>query len=171
MVRNSLNYVSWKMRAEVAADLKRIYTCATVNEAEQMLGGFEDKWDDAYLPISQSWRRNWSRIIPFFDYTPEIRKVIYALKEVPLGDTTNAIESVNIEPAKNHQEPRFVPERRRATETVLSGPAQHQQKMDNADSGLESGADSLYYPVRRPNEQPLTETPFTQNSGHPRRRV
>ena len=96
MVRNSLNYVSWKMRAEVAADLKRIYTCATVDEAEQMLGGFEDKWDDAYLPISQSWRRNWSRIIPFFDYTPEIRKVIYALKEVPLGDTTNAIESVNM---------------------------------------------------------------------------
>jgi putative transposase len=87
MVRNSLNYVSWKMRAEVAADLKRIYTCATADEAEQMLGEFGDKWDDAYLPISQSWRRNWARIIPFFDYPPEIRKVIY---------TTNAIESVNM---------------------------------------------------------------------------
>jgi transposase-like protein len=87
MVRNSLNYVSWKMRAEVAADLKRIYTSTTVDEAEQMLGVFEDKWDEAYLPISQSWRRNWPRIIPFFDYPPEIRKVIY---------TTNAIESVNM---------------------------------------------------------------------------
>jgi putative transposase len=52
MVRNSLNYVLWKMRAEVAADLKRIYTSTTVDEAEQMLGVFEDKWDDAYLPIS-----------------------------------------------------------------------------------------------------------------------
>ena len=39
------------------------------------------------LPISQSWRRNWPRLIPFFDYPPEIRKVIY---------TTNAIESVNM---------------------------------------------------------------------------
>lgn len=87
MVRHCLNYVSWKMRAEVAADLKRIYTCATADEAEQMLGEFEDKWDDAYLPISQSWRRNWPRIITFFDYPPEIRKVIY---------TTNAIESVNM---------------------------------------------------------------------------
>jgi len=87
MVRNSLNYVSWKMRAEVAADLKRIYTASTADEAEQRLGEFEDKWDDAYLPISQSWRRNWARIIPFFDYPPEIRKVIY---------TTNAIESVNM---------------------------------------------------------------------------
>lgn len=87
MVRNSLNYVSWKMRAEVAADLKRIYTASTADEAEQRLGEFEDKWDDTYLPISQSWRRNWSRIIPFFDYPPEIRKVIY---------TTNAIESANM---------------------------------------------------------------------------
>lgn len=28
------------------------------------LGEFEAKRDDAYLPISQSWRRNWPRIIP-----------------------------------------------------------------------------------------------------------
>ena len=87
MVRNSLNFVSWKMRKEVAADLKLIYTASTADEAEQRLGEFEAKWDDAYLPISQIWRRNWARIIPFFDYPPEIRKVIY---------TTNAIESMNM---------------------------------------------------------------------------
>jgi len=87
MVRHSLNYVSWKRRPEVAADLKRIYQSATVDEAEQRLGEFEAKWDDDYLPISQSWRRNWPRLIPFFDYPPEIRTVIY---------TTNAIESVNM---------------------------------------------------------------------------
>lgn len=87
MVRHSLNYVSWKRRAEVAADLKRIYQSATADEAEQRLGEFETKWDADYLPIGQSWRRNWSRLIPFFDYPPEIRKVIY---------TTNAIESVNM---------------------------------------------------------------------------
>ena len=87
MVRHSLNYVSWKRRPEVAADLKRIYESATADEAEQRLGEFEAKWDDDYLPIGQSWRRNWPRLIPFFDYPPEIRKVIY---------TTNAIESVNM---------------------------------------------------------------------------
>jgi len=87
MVRHSLNYVSWKRRKEVAVDLRRIYTAATVEEAELMLGEFEAKWDDEYLPIGQSWRRNWSRLTPFFDYPPEIRKVIY---------TTNAIESVNM---------------------------------------------------------------------------
>ena len=87
MVRHSLNYVSWKRRAEVAADLQRIYQSATLDEAEQRLGEFEAKWDEAYLPIGQSWRRNWTRLTPFFDYPPEIRKVIY---------TTNAIESVNM---------------------------------------------------------------------------
>ena len=87
MVRHSLNYVSWKRRKEVAADLRRIYQSATAEEAELRLGEFEARWDDEYLPIGQSWRRNWSRLVPFFDYPQEIRKVIY---------TTNAIESVNM---------------------------------------------------------------------------
>jgi putative transposase len=87
MVRHSMNYVSWKRRAEVAVDLKRIYTSTTLAEAESELTAFEEKWDADYAPIGQSWRRNWSRLTPFFDYPREIRKVIY---------TTNAIESVNM---------------------------------------------------------------------------
>ena len=87
MVRNSLNYVGWQKRKEVAADLKRIYSAVTIDEAEQYLTEFEATWDDAYPPIGQSWRNNWARITPFFDYPPEIRKIIY---------TTNAIESVNM---------------------------------------------------------------------------
>lgn len=87
MVRNSLNYVGWNKREEVAADLKRVYTAATEAEAEQNLAAFEVKWDETYPPIAQSWRKNWARIIPLFDYPPEIRKIIY---------TTNAIESVNM---------------------------------------------------------------------------
>lgn len=54
MVRHSLSYVSWKRRPEVAADLRRIYTAATAEEAEVMLGEFEDRWDSQYLPIGQS---------------------------------------------------------------------------------------------------------------------
>ena len=87
LVRHSLNYVSWKRRKEVAADLKRIYQSATADEAEAMLTEFEARWGETYPPIGRSWRRSWARIIPFFDYPPEIRKVIY---------TTNAIESVNM---------------------------------------------------------------------------
>lgn len=87
MVRNSLNYVGWNKRKEVAADLRSIYSAATIDEAEHALADFEDKWNNAYPPIARSWRNNWQRIIPFFDYPPEIRRIIY---------TTNAIESVNM---------------------------------------------------------------------------
>jgi putative transposase len=82
MVRHSLNYVSWKRRKEVAADLRCIYAAATLEEAELMLGEFEEKWDQEYLPIGQSWRRNWARLTPFFDYPPDIRKVIYTTDEI-----------------------------------------------------------------------------------------
>jgi putative transposase len=87
MVRHSLNFVAWKRQKEVAADLKLIYSATTVELAEQRLTEFEAKWDQDYQSISLSWRRNWARITPFFDYPPEIRKVIY---------TTNAIESINM---------------------------------------------------------------------------
>ncbi|QPK64151.1 IS256 family transposase [Methylomonas sp. LL1] len=87
LVRNSLNYVNWKMRKRIADDLKRIYQSATVAEAEQQLAEFEAQWNGDYPSIAQIWRRNWSRVIPFFDYPPEIRRIIY---------TTNAIESVNM---------------------------------------------------------------------------
>lgn len=87
MVRNSLKYVSWKQRKEVAADLKTIYQAPTAEQAEMNLTTFEEKWDKTHPSIGQSWRRNWERITPFFAYSPEIRKVIY---------TTNAIESLNM---------------------------------------------------------------------------
>jgi putative transposase len=87
LVRNSLNYVGWNKRKEVAADLRTIYTAATVDQAEQQLAAFEDKWNDAYPSIAKSWRNNWQRVIPFFAFPPDIRKIIY---------TTNAIESVNM---------------------------------------------------------------------------
>ena len=85
-VRNSLKYVSWKWRKEVAEDLKLIYTAATVEEAELQLEAFARKWDEQLPTISRSWRQNWERLIPFLSYPQEIRRVIY---------TTNVIESVN----------------------------------------------------------------------------
>ena len=87
MVRNSLRFVSWKQRKEVAADLKIIYQAATVDQAEANLTAFAKKWDASHPTIAKSWRSNWERIIPMFSYPPEIRKAIY---------TTNAIESLNM---------------------------------------------------------------------------
>lgn len=86
LIRNSLQYVSYKDRKEVAASLKTIYQSATVAEAENALAEFAQKWDGRYPSISQLWLNTWEYIIPFFDYPPDIRRVIY---------TTNAIESLN----------------------------------------------------------------------------
>jgi putative transposase len=87
LVRHSLNYVGWKQRKEVAADLQTIYRAATREEAERRLEEFSEKWDAQFPPIARSWRSNWERVAPFFAYPADIRKVIY---------TTNAIESVNM---------------------------------------------------------------------------
>lgn len=87
MVRNSLNYVNWKERKAVAADLKQIYHAATVEEAEQRLGDFEQQWDGKYSSIGKMWRRNWAGIVPFFAYPVEIRRAVY---------TTNIVESLNM---------------------------------------------------------------------------
>lgn len=45
MVRNSLKYVGYKERKEVAADLKQIYQSISEEEALLALGQFEAKWD------------------------------------------------------------------------------------------------------------------------------
>src|ERR1700730_14990277 len=87
MVRASLNFVNWRQRVEVAADLKTIYRAATEQEAERQLEQFALKWDKQYPTISALWRRNWLGIMPFFQFPAEVRKIIY---------TTNAIESLNM---------------------------------------------------------------------------
>jgi putative transposase len=87
LVRHSLNFVGWKQRKEVAADLKTIYASATESEAEVRLAEFAAKWDAKFPMISKSWSSNWARVIPFFAHPPEIRRVIY---------TTNVIESLNM---------------------------------------------------------------------------
>lgn len=47
---------------------------------------FADKWDSKYPTISPRGRVDGGRLTVFFDYPPDIRKIIY---------TTNAIESLN----------------------------------------------------------------------------
>lgn len=86
MVRNSLKFVSWQQRPEVARDLKAIYSSATEEEGRHKLDCFAEKWDDTHPTISKSWIANWPRLSTFFDYPHEIRRIIY---------TTNTIESLN----------------------------------------------------------------------------
>jgi len=89
LIRTSLNYVGWKDRKALAADLKSIYQAVNADAAAAALDEFEQSiWGQKYPPIAQAWRRQWTQVIPFFAYPPEVRKIIY---------TTNAIESLHMQ--------------------------------------------------------------------------
>ena len=87
LIRNSLDYASWKDRKPLAAALRPIYAAASAEAALAALDAFEDgEWGRKFPTVVAAWRRAWAQVIPFFTFPPEIRRVIY---------TTNAIESVN----------------------------------------------------------------------------
>ena len=86
LVRHSLNFCSWKDRKAVAARLREVYGAETADAARDALEAFDAEWGRQYPSIAQAWRRAWEEVIPFFAFSPEIRKVIY---------TTNAVESLN----------------------------------------------------------------------------
>ena len=87
LIRNSLDYASWKDRKALAAAIKPIYTAPSAEAAQAELDAFEQgPWGQRFPTVAASWRRVWDKVIPFFAFPPEVRRVIY---------TTNAIESVN----------------------------------------------------------------------------
>jgi transposase-like protein len=87
LIRNSLDYASWKDRKLLAAAIRPIYTAASAEAAQAELDAFErSPWGQKFPTVVAAWRRAWSHVIPFFAFPPQIRRVIY---------TTNAIESIN----------------------------------------------------------------------------
>jgi len=87
LLRNSMDFVSWKDRKPLAGALKAVYRAVDAKAAEEALTAFEaSEWGQRYPAISQSWRRAWTEVIPFFAFPDEVRRIIY---------TTNAIEALN----------------------------------------------------------------------------
>jgi len=87
LIRNSMDFASWKDRKAIAAELKTIYRAKDANAGREALEAFDaGPWGIKYPAIAQSWRRNWEQVIPFFAFPVAVRRIIY---------TTNAIESLN----------------------------------------------------------------------------
>jgi len=85
-VRNSLKYVDSKDTKKVVADLRKIYTAPTMEQAESALTTFEVKWSKKYQYIVDQWRKNWGELMAFMDFNPGMKKMIY---------TTNPVEALH----------------------------------------------------------------------------
>jgi putative transposase len=87
LIRASMRFVSYNDRKKVAAGLKAVYTAPTVEAAEAALLEFADSELGRRYPATVStWTAAWERFIPFLEFPPDLRRIIY---------TTNAIESLN----------------------------------------------------------------------------
>ncbi len=87
LLRNSMDFVSWKDHKPLVTALKGIYRAIDAQAAEEALAAFEaSEWGKRYPAIGQSWRRVWSEVVPSFAFPDAVRRIIY---------TTNAIEALN----------------------------------------------------------------------------
>ena len=81
LIRNSMRFVPYRDRRQVAKDLKPIYTAATAGEAKDELERFAQAWGDRYPMISKTWRDAWQQVIPFLAFPPGVRRVVYTTDE------------------------------------------------------------------------------------------
>ena len=86
LIRNTFRLASRADWDKMAKDLRPVYTAVNEADAQARLDEFHDRWGDKYPAIRTLWANAWSEFVPFLDYSPEIRRVIYS---------TNAIESLN----------------------------------------------------------------------------
>jgi len=87
LIRAAMRFVSYGDRKAVAAALRPIYTAPTAESALTELVTFGDSnWGKKYPATFKTWENAWDRFIPFLEFAPEVRRVIY---------TTNSIESLN----------------------------------------------------------------------------
>jgi putative transposase len=88
LIRSTMNYMGWKDREVLAAELEPIYQVSDATAAKAALRAFElGALDKNCPPMAQAGRRQWTQVIPFFAYPPEMHRIIY---------TTNAIEILHM---------------------------------------------------------------------------
>lgn len=88
VIRNSMRFVSYGDRKKITTAMKSIYTAPTVEAAELAFKDLDEQWGTRYPGVVDVWQRAWTEFVPFLDYPPELRRVVY---------TTNAIESINFQ--------------------------------------------------------------------------
>jgi putative transposase len=77
LIRNALDFVSYKDRKAIAAALKEIYRARSAEAGQAALDAFDaGPWGRRYPVMAQSWRRYWPEVIPFFAFPADVRRII-----------------------------------------------------------------------------------------------
>lgn len=110
LIRYSMQFASWKERKALARALKPIYSAGSADAAAAELDAFEQgPWGEKYPAVTASWRRRWEEVIPFFAFSPDVRRIIY---------TTNAIESLHSQVRKSIRNKGHFPSDEAATKLI-----------------------------------------------------
>ncbi|MDT3446359.1 IS256 family transposase [Pseudofrankia sp. BMG5.37] len=112
VIRNAMRFVSYTDRKAVVRAMKEIYTAPTLEAAELGLAAFDKNFGAQYPGAVDVWRHAWAEFIPFLDYPPELRKIVY---------TTNAIESMNFQLRKITKNRGHFPDREAAMKLLYLG--------------------------------------------------
>jgi putative transposase len=112
VIRNAMRFVSFTDRKAVVKAMKEIYTAPTLEAAELGLAAFDNQFGKQYPGAVDVWRHAWAEFIPFLDYPPELRKIVY---------TTNAIESINFQLRKITKNRGHFPDRDAAMKLLYLG--------------------------------------------------
>src|SRR4249920_2357095 len=158
LLRNSFKYASKRDWAQIAKDLKPVYTAASEAEALDRFAEFSGKWEKRYPAIIRLWENAWAEFVPFLRFDREIRTVIC---------TTNAIESINARLRRAVNAPWPLPDRAGRPEVPVPGdhePGPHRTGTQAVDQPVEGRPERLRHDLRRPPErgtQVTTETEVT----------
>ena len=147
LLRNSFKYASKRDWAQIAKDLKPVYTAASEAEALDRFADFSGKWEKRYPAIIRLWENAWAEFVPFLAFDREIRTVIC---------TTNAIESINarLRRAVNARGP--FPDRARRTQMPVHGdhePGPDREGPQAVDQPVEGRPERVRHHLRRPPQR------------------
>ncbi len=140
-------YASWKHRREVSAGLKAVYTAPSADAARTALDDFEAGIGAKYPAIVALWRNQSEQFIPFLDFPPEVRRVIY---------TTNMIESVNYQLRNLTRNRGHSPQPTLSAQTAVPRHQKHQHQKRRTTRNKHTRMDSLHQPARHPLPRPTT---------------
>lgn len=142
LIRNSLDYASWKDRKTLAAALRPIYAAASAEAALAALDAFAaGEWGRKFPTVVAAWRRAWEQVIPFFTFPPAIRRVIH---------TTNAIESINARLRKIIKTRGHFPTDEAANKLIWLALRNITAEWGQSGASLEGGDEPVRDPLRRP---------------------